>query len=529
MLVTLLLSSTAAAGSVVIQDGQVSASSDFNASSVLYVNSATGSVGIGTAASQRPLHISAAQDANLRLQDTLGASPAAYVEFYNDTTRWGYVGLGGHDDKMVVGTTAEKNLAFYANNSQKMILTAAGYVGIGTTSPSQMLDVAGNANLSSDSSNLYFGGYSGTGKIFSDSGGDLNIKTTNDWILIDSRFGTDFRIDGTPKMRLTSDNGYLGIGTTNPSYRLDVNGTVNAYSFIVNGSPLSTSQWTTSGSDIYYTTGKVGIGTASPRVTFHVVGANQPLSGAYYSYGNMLVSTSDAEAIDIGGAISLGGVTGYTYARIHGKKGTTQAGSALGYLAFETDNNNNLIEHMRITSSGYVGIGTTTPSNKLEVVGNISATGKISSTSGDVCNSDGVCLSQLVGYRPLLNGAHNYSQCTALGGVVVPSDVALPICQIAGATCPSGWTAYQNYGTTNPGAYGAHGGYIDAADAVAHGQQSGWCCGGPQRTTTRNGFVNMALQCTGSWYAGSTPWSAGCDLCAMRASVCETWASRGCY
>jgi len=186
----------AGAGSVVVQNGQLVTSSLDVGVGALFVNSTFGFVGIGNstgaAGPARPLHISAIQDANIRLQDTSGAGPSAYIEFFNDTSRWGYMGMGGHDDKMVLGTTAEKNLSFYTNDSPKMVLTAEGNVGIGADSP---------------------------------------------------------------------------------GYRLDVNGTVNAYSFLINGSPLSTSQWAANGSNTYLAAGNVGIGTESPGSTLEVNGS----------------------------------------------------------------------------------------------------------------------------------------------------------------------------------------------------------------------------------------------------------------
>jgi hypothetical protein len=70
-------------------------------------------------------------------------------------------------------------------------------------------------------------------------------------------------------------NGNVGIGTTSPGYKLDVNGIVNATDFYKNGAPLSVgSQWTTSGSNIYYNGGNVGIGTTTPTGLLHVVGEN---------------------------------------------------------------------------------------------------------------------------------------------------------------------------------------------------------------------------------------------------------------
>ena len=129
LLLLLLLSGTAAAGGVFAQNGTLNATGNLYmgpAGSTLFVNSTSGFVGIGTANSTRPLHIAAAQDANIRLQDTLGANPAAYIEFYNDTTRWGYFGLGGHDDRMVIGTTIEKNFSFYTNNTSRIVITPSG-------------------------------------------------------------------------------------------------------------------------------------------------------------------------------------------------------------------------------------------------------------------------------------------------------------------------------------------------------------------------------------------------------------------
>jgi hypothetical protein len=95
-------------------------------------------------------------------------------------------------------------------------------------------------------------------------------------------------------------------------------------------------------------------------------------------------------------------------------------------------------------SSGNVGIGTTSPTAKLEVTGNILAT--------DVCNASGACLSDIasfVGGQPLVNNVHNYSACTSAGGTVVDSDASYPQCKFNGSSCPTGWTQYKNYSATS--------------------------------------------------------------------------------
>ncbi|KKT37284.1 MAG: hypothetical protein UW22_C0030G0002 [Candidatus Gottesmanbacteria bacterium GW2011_GWB1_44_11c] len=73
-------------------------------------------------------------------------------------------------------------------------------------------------------------------------------------------------------------------------------------------------------------------------------------------------------ATSASGRLSLGGFASTeirTFARIQGKKENATDGNRRGYLAFETDDDDTLIERMRITSTGNVGIGTTTVSAKL--------------------------------------------------------------------------------------------------------------------------------------------------------------------
>ena len=71
------------------------------------------------------------------------------------------------------------------------------------------------------------------------------------------------------------DTGSVGIGTATPAYTLDISGNINfTGSLLEDGNPFSgTTQWSngTSGA-IYYASGNVGIGTATPGYTLDVNG-----------------------------------------------------------------------------------------------------------------------------------------------------------------------------------------------------------------------------------------------------------------
>ena len=128
--------------------------------------------------------------------------------------------------------------------------------------------------------------------------------------------------------------------------------------------------------------GNLGIGTTSPDALLTVAGANQATGAVFNTYGNVLIHSTDSYAINKGGALSLGGKYNSagtpiaTFARIHGKKENATVDSTAGYLSFETvpEATATLTERMRITSTGNVGIGTTTPTAILDVDGAASST-----------------------------------------------------------------------------------------------------------------------------------------------------------
>ena len=274
----------------------------------------TGNVGIGTASPSTKLHIEG-DGSIIRLQNNNSDTNGTFIDFRDSGgTRTGYVGTTGASDDMFLFTQGSKPIRFYTNASEKMRLTSTGNVGIGTATPSALLDVGG---------------------------GDGTPASTQFRAVIK---GTSART-----LYLDSDSGgasmWWGNGNT-PHLALDSTtgggGSIWTYA----------SGWTRRMT--FKPDGKVGIGTNTPVEKLEVTG--QIVSSA----SNSTTATSGVERAIMD--MSAFSATDHS-ARFGHFRGATAAGA--GQLRLYTDS----IERLRINASGYVGIGATTPGAKLEVGG----------------------------------------------------------------------------------------------------------------------------------------------------------------
>ena len=112
-----------------------------------------------------------------------------------------------------------------------MFIDSAGNVGIGTASPTQALDLAGNMQLASGSVNgtqIYLNNSDTGGRNFRlVSGGSSSLGGAGKFSIYDAT--------ATQSRFVVDSNGNVGIGTTNPGYKLDVSGDLR-----ITGTPYRT-------------------------------------------------------------------------------------------------------------------------------------------------------------------------------------------------------------------------------------------------------------------------------------------------
>jgi len=288
-----------------------------------------GNVGIGTTAPDSLLEIFTTDAAKDYIKLTSGASGVnPSLIFEKSAVEQGviqYIRNGDlkiyntdNDGGVMISGSGATNYDLYINNS--------GNVGIGTTSPSAQLhsNASGSAinygmfTIDTDNWINFFTGTgtapgasaAGQGALFWKSGGVLRLGTST------STAGGGF----VDMVRIGTD-GNVGIGTTSPSEKLEVNGNI-----------LATS-------------------TSNTFIDAKAIGAN-----AY------IRAYSDSNSV----WLYQGGSSSYLQAQ---SGSTLRLGSGTANLVI-TDTSG---EVMR-TSAGNVGIGTTSPAFKLEVAGTINQT-----------------------------------------------------------------------------------------------------------------------------------------------------------
>jgi len=140
------------------------------------------------------------------------------------------------------------------------------------------------------------------------------------------------------KMVIKYDTGNVGIGTTGPGYKLDVNGDINmstGSSFRINGVAQTfvgaSSQWTQSGSDIYRPSGNVGILNTNPSYPLDVTGDINVTGGLH---ANGAAGTSGQVLTSSGGGVMSWTNKIWSYATVASHPTVTMtSASSGGYVA----------------------------------------------------------------------------------------------------------------------------------------------------------------------------------------------------
>ncbi len=264
----------------------------------------SGNVGIGTTSPNTKLRIVEPSSTNppLSIQNS-NANGYSGSWFYDSAgTLVGHLGWANGtttalSNKMYFGTTANKDVVFTTNDTERLRITSTGNVGIGTTSPISELHVVGSARVVTNDS---AGGDTLIGAISGVSNGYRILTNTSNEITYSWNTG-----DNVQAVTI-NNSGNVGIGTTAPGQKLSINGDVGvmtgilyandiaSYSGAMSVGPIGSSELKlrTSGTEKMriQPNGYVGIGTTSPGFHLDVNGAivsrNQMRAPIYYDYNN---------------------------------------------------------------------------------------------------------------------------------------------------------------------------------------------------------------------------------------------------
>jgi len=231
-----------------------------------------------------------------------------------------------------MGTQTASPTVFFTNNTERLRITSAGLVGIGSSAPQELLNVNGNILV----------GVDGT-------------ATASEKIIRSSNTSTSFGND-------TGANLVLQSGAGTGQYGSSIQFRTPQPSSIANTLGTQTTRMTID------TQGRVGIGTTPGTDNrLHIADTSK----AATARTGVKLQTTDSLAADTGLPVvwsgNIGTQSDYTWASITGRKENATSGQAGGYLQFATGSSGGAVEErVRITSTGAVGIGTT-PLSKFHV------------------------------------------------------------------------------------------------------------------------------------------------------------------
>jgi hypothetical protein len=309
-------------------------------------------------------------------------TPGEKLVVSDGTVNW-YVNPNAANSSAFIGTSTNHALSFVTNGNERVRITNAGQVGIGTTNPSDKLTVT-------DTFFTFNIGAAPAGAgtlLYSLGSGGITFSTNT---------------KASERMTITN-GGNVGIGTNNPTFLLDVSGTLRATGAATFSSSVTSNSNTNgqiaispstntnaaafvasnAGGGCYFgknnSTGGAFTGTAYATVVYS--GGDVPMS--FYtndaerlritSGGNLLLATSSDNSngyLQIGGSssnkISLtGGSTqnGMRWEAVGGANTFYLFNGTFGTAGWGLYNVTTAAAPLWVTNGGNVGIGTTSPGN----------------------------------------------------------------------------------------------------------------------------------------------------------------------
>jgi hypothetical protein len=241
-----------------------------------------GRVGIGTGAPETTLHVKGAVRGNnngaLRI-DTgsgyvdIGPQNTSYAHLFTDRVAYYFnkelrvdTGhIGSHNEDLKLRTSGVDRI---------FVRQTDGFVGIGTSGPTALLDVNGDVIAGSNGGNLYVG--AAGDRIRIDASGSTGYMAYQSGIR-----AIDFDEDETwlhGGDLFVNATGLVGIGVTTPTEKLHVNGKVRASEGFVlpDGTVIDSfgdvGLWSSAHGGVFYEGGNVGIGTDTPQTLLSVDG-----------------------------------------------------------------------------------------------------------------------------------------------------------------------------------------------------------------------------------------------------------------